>query len=479
VRIKVGSRESCNARGPAGRTAKAAAMTIDRLLLGLVFAIGVYAFDDLALSTILPAVAAELAGDRLYSASFLAFLLTNLASLVATGYLIDRIGVARPFVGGMGLFVAGLLLGYVAPSMPVFVAGRALQGLGGGAIQAVVTATIALAWHGAARQRAISWVTTAWMVPALVGPFMAGSIATLLDWRYVFAALALLALVTTLLAWPRVRVVPRAVAAEGDEAVPLPLAGAVVVDALVIAVATGVALAALEHGGKLGIAVACGAALALARPLARSLPAQFWHVGSPLAAIIFVRMVACAVFFGIEAWLPWTANRSGLMAPIMAGVVLSAAAGGWTAATWWVDGALKRMQPWPILGAAGALLITCTTLTAWAIGRPDAIEILFLAWCGAGAAMGLIYPVVSALAMARVQRGREGRLSMMLGLGDTLGITSAIGMGGAILRAAEPGALERVVPVWLGFIALAALIPFVLCWRRSWYRLPQIGHGAG
>ena len=43
----------------------------------------------------LPSVAADLSGDGLYGASFLAFLLSNLASLVAAGYWIDRVGVAE------------------------------------------------------------------------------------------------------------------------------------------------------------------------------------------------------------------------------------------------------------------------------------------------------------------------------------------------------------------------------------------------
>ena len=103
----------------------------------------------------LPSVAADLKGDGLYGASFLAFLLSNLASLVAAGYWIDRVGVMRPFALAIALFCAGLLLGMLAPSMGVFVLGRALQGLGGGAIQAVVSAVIVIAWQGAARQRAI------------------------------------------------------------------------------------------------------------------------------------------------------------------------------------------------------------------------------------------------------------------------------------------------------------------------------------
>lgn len=446
--------------------------TIDRLLIGLVLAIGVYAADDLALSTVLPAVAADLAGDRLYGASFVAFLLTNLASLVATGYFIDRFGVARPFAVGMALFGAGLVLGCAALSMPAFVLGRGLQGLGGGALQAVVSATLTLAWSGAARQRAISWVTTGWMVPALLGPGAAGWIAQVRDWRHVFGALVLLSALTTVLVLPRLRRVQGGATAVADDTnliAPLPLPGAVVRDALIIALAMGGVVAGLTRADVPGCALAAASLVAGWPALAASLPQHFWCAGSPLAAVLLLRLLACAVFFGIEAWLPWVARRSDLATPVVAGLVLSAAAGGWTAATWWVDAAIARRGAPAILALASALLLGGTALTWYALIEARSLTLLFAAWSVAGAAMGMIYPVVSMLAMARAEPGREGRLSMMLGLADTLGITCSIGLGGAWLRAEQAGALGRVGPLWLGLVMLTLLLPLLLITRRRYF----------
>ena len=204
----------------------------------------------------LPSVAADLGGDGLYGASFLAFLLSNLASLVAAGYWIDRVGVARPFVLAIVLFCAGLLLGMFAPSMVVFVFGRALQGLGGGAIQAVVSAVIVIAWQGAARQRAISWATTSWMVPALVGPLLAGGVTMHGNWRYVFAGLTALALLTLFLVLPRL---PPAGSARALTAEVMPLSLRAVRDALGVALGTGIALLGLDRGGYAGhVLLLCG-----------------------------------------------------------------------------------------------------------------------------------------------------------------------------------------------------------------------------
>ena len=438
--------------------------TIDRLLIGLVFAIGLYAFDDLALSTMLPSVATDLMGDGLYSASFLAFLLSNLASLVAAGYWIDRVGVARPFVVAIALFCAGLLLGMLAPSMAVFVVGRALQGLGGGAIQAVVSAVIVIAWQGAARQRAISWATTSWMVPALVGPLVAGGVTAHGNWRYVFVGLTVLALVTLVLVLPRL---PRAGSQRAVLAAVMPLPLRAVRDALGVALGTGIALYGLDRGGYAGgAALLCGLAV-LWRPLQASLPTGFWAARSTLAAALLLRLLACAVFFGLEAWLPWMAQRAGLASPLVAGFILSASAAGWTAATWWVDGALPRVGVLPVLWTASALLLLGSGLACLAITYYASIALAFPAWTIAGLGMGLCYPVVATLAMASAEPGHEGHLSMMMGLTDTLGITAAIGIGGAVLRADESGALARMVGVWQGYVVLALSMPLLLWWRRS------------
>ena len=438
---------------------------IDRLLIGLLLAIGLYAFDDLALSTILPSVAAELHGDALFGASFLAFLLSNLASLVAAGYAIDRIGVVRPFATALLLFAAGLALSVLAHSMPVFVVGRALQGLGGGGIQAVVSAVIVLAWHGPDRQRAISWATTSWMVPALVGPFLAGWASAALHWRYVFVALIALTLMTAVLVLPRLRRLQGPAREEGDDEQAEPLPSAVVMAAVGVACGTGVVLVGLDQRNLLGGLLAILGLFALRRPLAMSLPPRYWSAATPLAAALLLRMLACAVFFGIEAWLPWTVSRAGLASVLVAGLIQSTSAGGWTLATWWVDGALARVGPRAILTVASALLLAGSALAWAALTQLASIALAFVAWFVAGFAMGLCYPVIASLAMACAERGREGRLSMMMGLTDTLGITIAIGIGGALLRADRAGAVARVADLWLGYVGLALLLPLLL-WRR-------------
>ncbi|HSL76054.1 MAG TPA: MFS transporter, partial [Candidatus Limnocylindrales bacterium] len=112
------------------------------LTVGLVLTITLVAFEALAVSTVMPIVADELRGIELYGWVFTAFMLGSLIGIVLVGGLIDRRGLGGPFAAGIGLFAIGLIVGGLAPSMPVLVAARFLQGLGAGTVPPIAYVAI-------------------------------------------------------------------------------------------------------------------------------------------------------------------------------------------------------------------------------------------------------------------------------------------------------------------------------------------------
>jgi MFS family permease len=100
------------------------------LTVGLVLSITFVASEALAVVTVMPLVARDLGGLRLYGWVFSAFMLGSVVGIVAAGREADRRGPAIPFVAGLVLFGSGLAVAGLAPSMGVLVAGRVLQGLG-------------------------------------------------------------------------------------------------------------------------------------------------------------------------------------------------------------------------------------------------------------------------------------------------------------------------------------------------------------
>ena len=111
------------------------------------------------------------------------------------GVLVDRVGAARVILGGTLLFVAGSLIGAVAPSFAVLVVGRVLQGAGCAIVPAGVLAQLMSDAPAGRSGGAIARYQAAITVGVAIGPAVGGPLAALAGWRsaLVFCAVAGLA----------------------------------------------------------------------------------------------------------------------------------------------------------------------------------------------------------------------------------------------------------------------------------------------
>ena len=159
------------------------------LTLGLVLTITLVGFEALAVSTVMPIAARELGGIELYGWVFSAFFLGSLIGIVVVGGAINRGGLAVRFAVGLGLFAIGLLAGGLAPAMLVLVLARFVQGLGAGTIQPIAYVAIGRTLPERLRPRMFATLSTAWVLPGLIGPAIAGSVGETFGWRYVFLGL--------------------------------------------------------------------------------------------------------------------------------------------------------------------------------------------------------------------------------------------------------------------------------------------------
>src|SRR5215831_9452008 len=159
------------------------------LTVGLVLTITFVASEALAVVTVMPVVARDLGGLRLYGWAFSAFMLGSVVGIVAAGREADRRGPAVPFVAALILFGSGLAIAGLAPSMEVLVGGRVLQGMGAGAVPSVAYAVIGRSFPGPLQARMMAVLSTAWVVPGVAGPALAAAVAHLFGWRWVFLGL--------------------------------------------------------------------------------------------------------------------------------------------------------------------------------------------------------------------------------------------------------------------------------------------------
>jgi MFS family permease len=163
------------------------------------------AFEATAITTVMPTVAAQLDGIGLYALSFAAPLASGVVGMVAAGGWSDRRGPVVPLALALVLFASGLVVCGLAPSMEVLVAGRILQGLGGGALTVCLYVLVGLIFPAALQPAIFTSFAAAWVLPTLFGPALAAYVAHVAGWRWVFLGVVVMVAAAAALVAPALR----------------------------------------------------------------------------------------------------------------------------------------------------------------------------------------------------------------------------------------------------------------------------------
>ncbi|WP_136033298.1 MFS transporter [Microbacterium sp. PF5] len=403
------------------------------------------AFESLAVTTVMPAVSADLDGERLYALAFAGPLATSVIGMVAAGNWADRRGPVAPLYSSIVLFVVGLLIAGLAPSMEVLVAGRFAQGLGSGGLMVALYVVVARVYPQALHPAIFAGFAAAWVIPSLIGPTIAGAVTELWSWHWVFLGVVVLVLVALLMIVPALR----GLSNEGDAATPWAVAR------LGWSVLAAVAVLALNLVGDVpGVGpalavVAVVVALIAVRPL---VPRGTLRAVRGLPSVILVRGLAAAAFFGAQIYLPYLLTDRYALTPTVAGLALTGGALAWSLAAT-VQGRMGMRLSSVTAVRLGTALVLGGILLTVAITAFEADAVLIAAaWVVAGAGMGLMSPRSSALTLALSTPETQGFNSGAMTVADSFGSALALAVTSMVflaLAAADP---------FLGVFALAALL---------------------
>ena len=122
------------------------------------------------------------------------YLLAMTAAVVGAGRLGDRLGRRRLLLVGVTLFSVASLLCAVAPTLPLLVAARALQGIGAAFMTALAMALVGDTVAGARTGSALGLLGTMSAVGTALGPSLGGVLIASGGWRAPFLAVVPLAL---------------------------------------------------------------------------------------------------------------------------------------------------------------------------------------------------------------------------------------------------------------------------------------------
>ena len=188
-------------------------------LIACILGSGIVLLDGTVVNVALPSIQHALGGGLAAQQWVVNGYLLTLSSLILVGgSLGDVYGERRVFSAGVLGFGAASLACALAPSIPVLVAARMLQGVAGALLVPSSLAVIVNTFPEAERGPAIgSW--TAWgAIAGVLGPLAGGYLLALATWRWVFVINAPLVLVCAALirtAMPTAQEAPQAGASDG------------------------------------------------------------------------------------------------------------------------------------------------------------------------------------------------------------------------------------------------------------------------
>jgi MFS family permease len=429
------------------------------LTIGMCLTTVAIAFEAIAVATAMPVAARDLEGLPYYAWSFSLFLIGMLFATVVTGRLSDRIGPGKPLLAGVLIFAAGLVVSGTAQHMAQLIAGRLVQGLGSGAMNTAMLVVIAQAYTARQRPRLILYISTAWVLPAFLGPPVSAWLTHALSWHWVFIAILPLLAVGGAMSLPTVLALIRSYEPRPPDGRPTAKPAALWAAALVSASAAAIQLA----GQRLDIwsvGLLAGGLAGLVFGLPRLMPSGFLRLRRGLSAVILARGLLPGAFFGAEAFIPLMLVEQRHVPLVLAGAVLTVGAVGWTVGSWlqsrpWVLVRRDRQITYGCLCVGIGLCLVAVTAaipTAW-------YGLVGVGWVFAGLGMGLSIASSSLAVMTLSELAVQGRNASSLNLFDALGSGIFVGLSGTLFAALRPtGNLALTFGVVMTAMVLVAIL---------------------
>jgi MFS family permease len=425
------------------------------------------AADSLVTATIMPSVGRALGGYAYFGWATALYLLGSVMAGASSGVLALRFGLRSATAAAAMLYAAGCALSAVAPDIFTFLAGRVLQGIGGGWVVGLCSAAIGMLFANRLLPRVYSAVSSVWGIAVLIGPMLGGLFADAGAWRSVFWLFAAQAVAVAIAASA---MLPAADADGADHVVAWRQLGLV---------ALGVALIALADlagnvGGTAGLAAAGVVMFVVAlrldgRSPVRLLPHGSGDLRTAHGAGYATMFLMNAAAMGLTVYGPAVLQTLRGLSALAAGYVVGAEALFWTAAALPVAG-LNGVWPGRLIRIGVAMVLAGLALCAvvfdgwhlaWVVGAAGMV----------GAGFGLSWSFIAQriledLADDERARGGAGTATVRLtgaAAGSAMAAATA-NLAGFAHGFTEPAA--RAAGVWVFVAALpVAAVACVTAWR--------------
>jgi MFS family permease len=431
-------------------------------------------------------VVREIGGLDWYAWSTTLFVVGSILGATLSVRLLAVLGPRGACLAALAVFSAGSVGCALAPAMAWMLAGRTVQGLGGGLLAALSYGLIQLVFAQRLWPRAVALVSGMWGVATLCGPAVGGLFAQAGHWRWAFWFLLPVAVAQALLVLVQLR--PSAGVTHERPAV-LPRVPGVQIGLLAASVLVIAASGLLSDLLWQAVGVVVGLTIGFAatriddsRATVRVLPRGAYSMRAPLGAI-YASVALLLIGTTTEIFVPYFLQLLHGHSPLAAGYLTAAMAGGWSVGSLTSSGrsgagADRMLRAGPVICTLGLVALALLLPAPGRFGAGLETLLVAMALAVVGLGVGIGWPHLLTRVMSLAPKGEEGLASASITTVQLYGMAVGAAVAGLVANAAgltTPGGVAGAQSAAIWLFASFAIAPAVAVWlayravaRRGW-----------
>jgi MFS family permease len=439
-------------------------------LATLALAIWLHASNSMLTATTMPSAVEDIGGLNLISWTFALYLMGSIISGASVSLLVKKSGIRTTMIRAAMVYAVGCVVCAMAPSMPVVLIGRVLQGLGGGGLVALVYISQDRFFPNRFVPKIVACISTVWMISAFSGPVIGGAFATLGIWRMAYWAFALQAVLLML----AIRVLLAAESINLDiKAERIPIVRLMFLAAAILLIS----MAGAEFNAVVSPILIVMGCLSLVffvfrdrtANSSRMLPLEATDLSHPMGNGILTTLLLCLCIMSFLVYGPFILMKLYGLTPLSAGLIVMLETLAWGGAAIIFSGTDPRDEP-RMIRIGSAVVVAGLIGLAWILPKGPVWAIAVIVIFSNGG-FGMMWGFIIKRIIGAASTAEKDRAASLLPITQQTGFALGAALSGLIansLGVSEAMSDEglRTVAFWLfaGFIPVA-LIGNITAWR--------------
>lgn len=434
--------------------------------IALAGGVALHAVNVYIATTILPSVVEDIGGLEYYAWNTTLFVAASIFGSALSPKTLHIFGPRRAFLVAIVLFALGTAACAAAPTMGWMLAGRTLQGLGGGLLLGLCYSSIRLVFEERLWPLATGLMSSMWGIATLAGPAIGGIFAETGHWRLAFWVVLPMCAGLAWLVWRQIAL--QAPGPRKDVKVPMLQIALLVVSVLAISIASLTSAVLWNMLGLVaGLLIGLGVARVDKTAAVRFMPTGAYSLKPEGLGSLYACVCLLSIGITVEVFVPYFLQVIHGYTPLIAGYMTALMSAGWTLGSITSSSrspatARKLLRAGPLVSAAA--LAGLTLLVPWSglDVNSNGAWWLLLPLLGVGLGIGMCWPHLLTQVFKTSPPGQENMAASAIITVQLYAMALGATLGGMVANAAglvDPGGVEGTRHAALAMFAMFVCSP--------------------